>query len=338
MNGALLTGCASAVGFNRGTGYREVGRIVKPPMLQRGDTVGLVAPASGVDRKGYEKAIRHLSSRGLNIKEGAHLLDKTGYLAGRDADRVADLHRMYRDPEVKAIWCIRGGYGVTRILPMLDYELIKAHPKPVIGYSDITALIHAIRMKTGIVGFHGPIGKGPYDDYSRKMLDGVLFEKHPEFTISYQPQDGEPSSVNTPEVIAPGDAEGELTGGNLTLLAALSGTPFHWDAKDKLAFIEDVGEKPYRIDRMLTTLLQSSHLGEAKGIILGIFRGCEAKETDDSFTLKQVLKDRLGNLGIPVFYGFPFGHIDKMCSFPVGVKARWISEKRVVQLLEPAVQ
>ncbi len=338
MNTAVFSGCAGVTGLSGGREkYIRAHRTVKPGMLRPGDTVGLVAPASGVDHQGYEKAIAHLNAWGLKVKEGRHLLDKTGYLAGRDEDRVADLHEMYRDDEVKAIWCIRGGYGVTRILPLLDYRLIAAHPKPVIGYSDITALIHAIHLKTGIVGFHGPIGKGPNDPYSHAMLQQVLFENNPQSTISYQSMEGGEGEVYTPEVIAPGDAEGVLSGGNLTLLAALSGTPFHWDAKGKLVFIEDVGEKPYRIDRMLTTLLQSARLPEAKGIILGVFRGCEAKEGSDSLTLKQVLKDRLGNLGIPVFYGFTFGHTDKMCTFPVGIRARWSMEDRQIQILEPAV-
>ncbi len=335
VNGAALSSCVSALGLRDKKSHSPATTVLSPA-LRKGDRVGLVAPASAFDKEGYEKAIAHLSSWGLRIKEGKHLHDKYGYLAGKDADRVSDLHEMYLDPEVKAIWCIRGGYGVTRILPLLDYGLISAHPKPVIGYSDITALIHAIHLNTGIVGFHGPIGKGPSDPYSREMLRQTLFTERAMPTISYHTLSNVEGDIYTPEVIAPGNAEGVLTGGNLTLLSALSGTPYHWDAKGKLVFIEDVGEKPYRVDRMLTTLLQSSHLSEAAGILLGIFRGCEKKPMDDSLTLKQVIKDRLGTLGIPVFYGFTFGHIDRMCTFPVGVKARWEMDKRILKLVEPA--
>ena len=303
-------------------------RIVPPP-LRPGDTVGLIAPASPFKAEDYEKALRNASRLGLKVREGAHLHRKWGYLAGRDDERVADIHAMYADAEVRALWCIRGGYGTTRLLSILDYDFIRKHPKPIIGFSDITALMHAVWLRTGIVQYHGPVAKSTLEGYTGESFRRVVMaERQETVVITYEAHEGKDADIYKPEVISPGDAEGILTGGNLSLLAALCGTDFHWDAAGKLVFIEDVGESPYRVDRMLTQLIDAANLDKAAGIILGVFRGCERKPGEESFTLKQVIRDRLGGLGVPVFYGFTFGHVSKIATFPIGVWASWESAKR----------
>ena len=310
---------------------------IKPNRLHKGDTVGLIAPASSFDKEGLEKAKTNIRNLGFEVKISSNLYKKWGYLAGSDQERVDDIHEMFLDKEVKAIWCIRGGYGVTRILHMIDYNIIKQNPKIIIGYSDITALIHAIYIHTGLVGFHGPVAKSSPDPYNTEYINKILINPMPTVHISYHKTGDQP--IYNPYVITPGTATGELSGGNLSLLSALAGTDNHWDAKDKLVFIEDIEERPYRIDRMLTQLLQGANLADAKAIILGVFRGCEKEEGDeDSLSLKQVLQDRLGQLGIPVFYGFSFGHIHKICTLPVGIEAKFDTSIPEITLLEPAVR
>ncbi len=311
-------------------------KIIKPRRLREGDTVGLIAPASAFKDKAYQNTLKTLKTLGLKYIEAKNLHHKTGFLAGTDKERIDDIHEMFANPDVDAVWCIRGGYGTGRIIPMLDYDLIKKNPKIIVGYSDITSLLHAIFIKTGLVGFHGPTLGSTMNPYSLENIHNVLMKGAPKTKIEYFDPKSE-DSLYAPYVIQSGKMTGQLSGGNLTLLASLAGTKFNWDATDKLAFIEDIGEKPYRIDRMLTQLRQSANLDKAKGILLGIFEDCPNKEGDDSWSLKEVLIDRLGDLGIPVFYGFSFGHILNKCTIPVGIEASFDTETRQLTLLESCV-
>jgi muramoyltetrapeptide carboxypeptidase len=331
--GAGLTSCRTSAVLNE---FSNDPKKIRPSKLSVGDTVGLIAPASPFSREVFDKAVRQLNELGLKIKFGKNLHEQYGYLAGRDDRRLEDIHAMFKDPEVKAVWCIRGGYGTTRLLPNLDYELIRQNPKILIGYSDITALLHAIFLKTGLIGFHGPVAATTMNDYNLASLRQLLFEHHEKQFIDKFTYDQEADEYQS-EIINPGKASGQLTGGNLSLLAAMAGTEFGMDATGKLVFIEDVGEKPYRIDRMFTQLRQSANLGKAKGIILGVFNDCNPKEGDFSLSLKQTLEDRLGDLGIPVYYGFSFGHVDQLCTIPVGVEASFDTSTAQLVLIEPCV-
>jgi muramoyltetrapeptide carboxypeptidase len=262
-----------------------------------------------------------------------------GHLAGTDAERLADFHAAFRDKEVKGVWCVRGGYGCTRILPQVDYKLIRQNPKVLIGYSDVTALLNAIHQRTGLIGFHGPVGATPFTEYNVIHLQQTLLQGKSPQLISLSQKNLEKEDPDyQPVVIRGGKAKGVLVGGNLCLLATMAGTPFQVDFKDKLVFMEDVGEKPYRIDRMLTQLSQSSNLHLAKGIVLGVFEDCLPKNEEYSLTLLDTLKDRLEKLGIPVLYGFSFGHIQNMCTFPIGVEAMLDADKKEVTLLESGVK
>ncbi|MEM6963469.1 MAG: LD-carboxypeptidase, partial [Bacteroidota bacterium] len=316
-----LTSAAIPFSFNDNITFTDMNQKIKPQRLKVGDTVGLITPSSSITETQLEKAIKNMKSLGLKVKLGKHVRAINGYLAGTDKQRLEDLHTMFADKTVHGIWCIRGGYGVGRILPKINYQLIRDNPKVLIGYSDITALLLAVYEQTGLVCFHGPVASSDFTDYSVRHLKGVLMEQHSIYPIysakeNYDVKD----SLYRIKVIRAGKAKGELTGGNLTLLAAMAGTPFRWDVKDKLVFMEDIGERPYRVDRMLTQVLQSTNLQEAAGIILGIFEDCRAKRGNRSLSLMECLEDRLGHLEIPIIYGLSFGHIKHHFTIPIGIK------------------
>ena len=296
--------------------------LLRPKRLQPGDTIGLITPGSYLSDEGLGRAVRNLESLGFRVKLGEHISAENGFVAGTDEQRLADLHAMFADREVAGIWCARGGYGCTRLLPFIDYDLIRDHPKALIGYSDITALHVAIHQRTGLVTFHGPVGASELTDYTRDQFEAVLMEGRAPYTIELSEDNlAKEADAYQPMVLNPGKARGVLTGGNLSLLAALCGTPDEPNFAGKLVFMEEIGEKPYRIDRMLTQLRQAAGIGAAAGIALGIFAGCEAGPDDRSLTLLETLQDRLGDLGIPVVYGLSFGHIEHMCTLPVGLPA-----------------
>lgn len=316
-------------------------KLLRPSRLRKGDQVGLITPASYIDDDGLQKAVSNLEALGLRVVMGKHIRSLYGSLAGTDAERLADLHSMFANPDIRGIWCARGGYGAARLLEDVDYQLIRRNPKVLVGYSDITALHAALLQAAGLVTFHGPVGSSTFTDYTLAQLHAVLFEPQESHLIevaSAQQEQAEADAVYKTAVITGGQAEGQLIGGNLSLLASLAGTAYLPDIKGKLVFIEDIGEKPYRIDRMLTTLRQAWPLEQAAGIALGVFADCEAKEGSRSLSLQQTLKDRLGDLGIPVCYGLSFGHIEHMTTLPVGVRARLDTSSMSLRLLEPGVQ
>ncbi len=317
---------------------KMVRKRIKPNRLKKGDTIGLIAPGSSVTEEKLAKAIKNLENLGFNVHYTKNILAKHGYLAGTDQQRLSDLHFMFENPKIDGIWCIRGGYGCGRLLPDIDYSMIRKNPKPLIGFSDVTALLQAIHCETGLVGFHGPVAVSEFTDYTVGRFQSILMEPKSLLKIesASKNQENQNPAFHT-KVITPGKAFGQIVGGNLSLIAAHAGTKHQLNAKDKLVFLEDIGEKPYRIDRMLTQLLQACNLQEAKGIALGIFDDCEASKDADSLTLMETFEDRLGSLGIPVIYGLPFGHIEHQFTFPIGIKAKLSTENQSITLQEPAV-
>jgi len=292
--------------------YHRRPKQIKPSALKSGDTVGLVTPASSIRPEQLERAKSNIEKMGFQFKIGNHASDQNGFLAGLDYQRVADLHDMLKDDKVKALWCIRGGYGMTRILSEIDTRLLIKYPKLIIGYSDITAL-HNLTSLHGLTSVHGQVAGATFTDEvmanMRDTISGNLSNK----VIR-------PSATEESYTIFEGRAKGHLTGGNLSLLASMAGTPFLDSFKNKIVFIEDIGEKPYRIDRMLTQLIQSTDLKKAAGIALGNFADCEKDDDDKSWTLKEVLFDRLRSLEIPTCYGFPFGHVKRNLVMPMHCK------------------
>lgn len=304
--------------------------ILKPPRLKVGDTVGLVSPASGVDRETLQDFTKVLSKLGLKVKNGAHILDQYGYLAGKDADRAADVNAMFADASVQALLTMGGGWGCNRILPRLDYELIRRNPKIIMGYSDVTSLVLAIYARSRVVTFHGPMGTSTWNPYSVDYVQRILFK-------------GEAATLrNLPntrvETITPGKVRGRLVGGNLSVLAAMVGSSYLPDWNKTILFVEDIGEDIYRIDRLLTQLQLAGILKQLAGFIFGRCTKCTKGEGNEpSLTLQQVLSDHIRPLGIPAWYGSMIGHIPDKFTVPVGVEVEIDAGQGTIRMLESAV-
>ena len=326
---------------------------LKPDRLKTGNTIGLATPATYLTEEQLREAIDAFAKLGFTVRYTPNMLVRKGYLGGTDQQRADDINRFFADDTIDAIICGRGGYGSGRILPYLDYEVIKSNPKIFMGYSDITALLYAIYKNTGLVCFHGPMGTSDYNDFTTKYFNEVLMEPNGRLTyrnpvlepvVPLAADGGEMATSSSVAMTTPlitlvsGTAEGILIGGNLSLVSSLCGTAYDVDMRGKLVFLEEVGEAPYRIDRMLTQLLlDPTKLPAAAGIILGVFSDCEADDESKSLSLAQVLYDRLAGLGIPVLYGLSFGHIQQNVTLPVGVRARLDAEQKTLTLLEQAV-
>ena len=307
--------------------------MIKPKALKFGDTLGVIAPASPTTEENVKKSYDSLVEMGFKVKMGKSCYGSYGYLAGPDGLRAGDINNMFKDKEVDGIICLRGGYGTPRILDLLDYDLIKNNPKIFIGYSDITALHIAITKILNLVTFHGPMLSsdliGGFNDFSKRSLYNFIMEG--KFIGSIKNPKGEEI-----ETINGGIAEGEIIGGNLSLIADTIGTPYEIDLKGKILFIEEIGEEPYQIDRMLTQLRLSGKLKEAEGIILGDFNNCVAKtlKYDDSLTLKQVIEDIIKPIERPTIANLRAGHCEPMVTLPFGVKAKLDANKKELTILE----
>ena len=315
--------------------------IVKPNRLVRGSTLGLVAPASNAqENEDIRFAMDILDSMGFRVKPGANLFSRRAYLAGHDRDRADDLNHMFADDSVDGIIALRGGYGTLRLLPFLDYKLIRQNPKVLVGYSDLTALLHAIHVKTGLVTFHGPIAKQTFSAYTLAEFKKVLMEPQAPVTLASPPpfeeKEGAAEQANRLTVFTPGKARGGLVGGNLSLLSRLLGTPYEPDFKGRILIMEDVGEEPYRIDRMLTHLWLAGKLEEVAGIVFGKFVDCDS-EGGNSLSLEEIFSERVTPLGVPAIRGLMIGHVRDQTTFPLGVPAELDVNAGTLTLLEPAV-
>lgn len=320
--------------------------LIKPPRLKSGDLVGLVSPGGVVDDVLIEKCVKNLEAFGMRVKVSANIRAARGGYAGTVEQRVNDLHAMFLDRDVKAIWPARGGSGSIQLLPRLDYSMIRNHPKILVGYSDITALLVAIYRHAGLVTFHGPVASSTFSDYSMAYLKAVLMEPQPRLEINMSAQDAQKAqnvekALQEPQfarrVMREGVATGRLLGGNLSVLSALIGTPYAVELRDCLLFLEDIGEAPYRVDRMLTQLSQSGALKNISGAMLGVFQKSGATDGEASLTLAEVLDDHFAQLKTPAVYGVSFGHIAQQFTIPIGVSARLDTANATLTLLESAV-
>lgn len=307
-----------------------------PKAFKKGDAVGLVSPsAATADRMQFTFAKEALEALGLNVKLGENLDNRYGHLAGTDLERADDVNRMFADPEVKAVICIRGGSGASRILPLLDYVMIAKNPKPLLGYSDITALHCAIYSQTGMVTFHGPNGSGSWNSFNVKQFEQMFFEQEKMTFINEQTKsDDLVVKANRIQTLRAGRVEGRILGGNLTVLTALSGTAYYPDFQDAILFIEDIGEDPYRIDRMMSTLMLNGTLGKIKGFIFGQCSDCEPGSGYGSLSVDQVIDDYILPLGIPAYTGAMIGHLPKQFIVPVGAKVQMDAEEGTFTMLE----
>jgi muramoyltetrapeptide carboxypeptidase len=310
-------------------------------MLRPGARVALVAPAGPLlERDDLTRAAELVRALGLEPEIARNAGAHHGYLAGTDAERVADLNAALQDPDIAAIWCIRGGYGVTRILRDVDFSAFRERPRPVIGYSDITALLVALHRESGVPTFHGPIARHGLTAFAREHFERVLMQPAPAGHLGRLPVDaGRLVPVeNRIVTLAPGRAEGWLVGGNLTLLQCLIGTPFMPRLSGAILFLEDIGEEVYRIDRMLSHLQLAGALDGIAGIALGRFTETGRRGADGAMGLDRVLAHYLEPLGVPVAMGFPIGHIDDQWTLPIGVRARLDADRGELELLEAAVE
>jgi muramoyltetrapeptide carboxypeptidase len=303
----------------------------------------MVAPSAAPNEpERIRFAIDTVESLGFKVKPGAHLFDREGYLAGSDAARADDLNAMFADDGVDAIWCVRGGYGASRILPALDYALMQRKPKALIGYSDITALHAAIHRHAGLVTFHGPVAFRAFTPYSLGELKRVLWTGETPVRLGGPPPfervEGRVDWENRVATKVPGKARGRLVGGNLCLMAHLCGTPYFPDLRGAILFLEDVEEAYYRIDRMLTQLWLSGALAGVAGVVFGKFTNCNSSQFFlQNRALEDILAERCRALRVPAVSGIMVGHIEDQTTLPVGCLAELDADAGTLTLLEPGV-
>jgi muramoyltetrapeptide carboxypeptidase len=316
-------------------------KLIKPKALQSGMTIGLVFPAGWTKMEEAEAGRAYLEKLGYKVQLGSNAGKQIGYLSATDKERAAEFMAAVENKAVDAIICARGGYGTMRMLPLLDYASIRKHPKIISGYSDITALINTIHQRTGLVCFHGPGALAPWHEFTEKSFLTVVAPPQPTQDEKKTKKHYEPIVMPPTEgwkTLIAGKARGRLIGGNLTLLATTTGTPLEIDTKGALLFFEDVTEEPYRIDRMITQLLLAGKLQSCKGIAIGQFTKCDAEDAAHSFTITEVLTDRLAGLGIPIVTGLQFGHVPQKYTYPIGIQAELDATAGTLTLLESAVQ
>ena len=303
-------------------------KTIKPAALKPGDTVAVVAPAAAIEREHLERGVNVLASMGFRVKVSERVLARSGILAGDDRDRAGELQACFSDPEVKAIFSARGGYGYGRLMPILDFNAIAKTPKVFVGFSDATFLLNALVDLAGMVSFHGPMvamdfarGLSPRSlDHMKRLLYGELrgFE------------------LEAREAVHPGSAHGEVIGGCLSVLVAAIGTPYEPNFDGRILFLEDVGEKAYRVDRMLVQLRQAGALARVAGIVFGAIRAVDGDESENRLIARFIAEQTAG-LGCPVLYGIEAGHGTENFTIPFGVAARIDSASRRIMFTEPAV-
>lgn len=301
---------------------------VKPPALSIGDTVGVVAPAAAIDREYLERGVTALSAMGFRVKVSARALDRSGILAGEDPARVRELHDYFADSSVRAIFAARGGYGCGRLLSLIDWHRLAQTPKPFIGYSDETFLLNPLVDRAGMTAIHGPMIAMDFArglstrsvDHLRALLTGEVGA----FTLDARDR------------IHRGTAEGELVGGCLSVIVAMLATPYAPDFRGKILFLEDTGERAYRIDRMLVQLRQAGVLGDLAGLVFGAIRPVDG-DAEEAKLISRFISEETAGLGIPVIAGIEVGHGSENLALPVGVKARLEADACRLRVLEPAV-
>lgn len=326
---ASLTGVALGASGCEPTPQALISTKIKPKALKAGDTLGLVAPGFPIYQSSvFDEMLGNLEKLGFNLKLGEHVNARHGYFAGTDEQRASDLMNMFQDPEVDGIMCIRGGWGCNRILPLLDFEVIKINPKVLCGFSDITSLHMAIYQKSDVITFHGPVGKSVWTDLTTDAFKRILWEGDPAVFMPLKQH-------NDSFVVTPGIAKGKLLGGNLTVLTSMIGSTYLPSFDGAILFLEDIGENVYRIDRMLTQLKMAGILDQLSGFVFGKCTDCEAG--NNSLTLQQVLDDHVKPLQIPAFYGAMISHEDDNITLPIGIEAEIDSTRKTIHVLDSAV-
>jgi muramoyltetrapeptide carboxypeptidase len=332
-NPALIFHCQSLSSCNL---CNELMKVLKPPRLRKGDVIGVVSPSSPPPDTSYiDRGVRYLEQLGYRVAIGKNTARVHGYLAGTDAERASDVHAMFASRHVKAIMCVRGGYGTSRLLPLLDFRLITRNPKILSGFSDCTALQLGLWRKCRLITFHGPMvgvemAEG-MDPYTEEMLWATLTSSKKPGRIRL-PADTEPVCMH------PGKASGRLLGGNLSLIVSLLGTPYLPDFKGSVLMVEEIGEEPYRIDRMVTQLRNASVLEQCAAVLSGQFTDCTPKDiARPSFSVDEILREQAGGSPVPFVANLPFGHVRRKLTLPVGLKVTVDASDCSIELTEAAV-
>lgn len=314
--------------------------IQKAARLREGNTLALVNPAGATaHRVEIDILVESMNALGLKVKLGKHVLSRYGYLAGGDEERATDVMDQFADESVDGILAMRGGWGCARILPRLNFDIIRQNPKVLIGYSDVTALLLAVHAKTGLVTFHGPLGIGPWNSFSVDYFKRILFQ-------------GEAATLSNPKIIGDnltqvadrvrtihgGKARGKLLGGNLTVLSAIMGSEFLPEWEGSILFLEDIEEAVYRVDRMLTQLKLAGVLDRISGFVFGKCTRCLPGQSYGSLTLEQVFDDHIAPLEIPAWQGAMIGHVAHKFTVPVGLDAEIDADEGTIRLVEGAVR
>ena len=325
---------------------------IRPARLQPGQTVGLVSPAGIISSEASVDWMQtELSTLGLRVKVADHVLDRHGYFAGNDRDRADDVTTMFADDEVDAVMATTGGWGCARILPHLNYEVIRENPKVLSGFSDVTALLLAVYGQTGLVTMHGPNGMSRFSGFTgqqfrRVVMDGASMTlENPPAEETFVPRT-EPSELenrvapygNEIRTVRSGTARGRLIGGNLTVMTALVGTPWLPDTSGHILFVEDIAEGIYRVDRMLTQLGQAGVLDGITGFVFGVCQRCLPDSGDVAgFSLDEVIEQHVRPLGVPAYTGASIGHTASKMTVPIGAHAEIDADAGTLRLLAPAV-
>jgi muramoyltetrapeptide carboxypeptidase len=316
------------------------------PLLARrlspGDTVALINPANAVyERDPYRFAAEALQALGFKVREAPHLRARYGRLAGTDAQRASDVNAMFADASVQGLMALTGGSGCNRILPLLDYTLMRRNPKVLMGFSDITALINAVNAQTGLVTFHSPVASSEWNAYSLESFRALVMQAQPALLANPVPNKSRDDELvnkqNRITTLRSGQARGPLVGGNLTVFAAMAGSAYWPQLEGAILCLEDVNEEIYRIDRMLSTLMLAGAFKQLAGVVLGNFTNCLPGDGFGSLTLDEVFDDYFLRLNVPVFKGAQFGHVKLKYSFPIGLPVQMDAEAGTLQLLQSAV-
>jgi muramoyltetrapeptide carboxypeptidase len=316
--------------------------LLKPKPLKSGDTVGLITPSTYVSSPDALQLAKHtVEYLGLKWKLGANVSKRTGYLGGTVEERVADLHAAFTDPEVRAVFCTRGGYGAAMLLDRIDFALIRSHKKIFTGFSDITALHLGLHQQSGMVTFHGPTVLSAFSDYTLEHFRRALFDTRP-LGVLRNPVEERPIRPKHPlRTLQGGCGTGALTGGNLTLISTTMGTPWEIQTDGKLLFLEDVDEQPYSMDRMLTQLRLAGKFRHIRGLILGECHDCAPREFkpafESTFSLGEVYDNILGELKVPVLAGLTIGHTEDQLTLPLGVRATLDADAGTLTVEEEAL-
>ena len=317
-------------------------QLIRPRALRPGDIVGVITPSTSVcdpDRLALvERTLRHFH---LRMKVGAQVGQRVGDFQSWVQGRVDDLHAMFSDPAVDAVFCIRGGFGSAHLLDSLDYDLIRANPKILLGFSDITALHLAIHRQAGLVTLHGPVVLARFSEFTRRHVRQALFESTALGELRNPPEEDELRPEHPLRTISPGVAAGPLVGGNLALITSLLGTPHEIETTGKMLFLEEVGEEPYAIDRMLTQLRLAGKFERVAGVIVGECVNCGPRNASTSglsyYSLGEVLDNHLQGLGVPVLYGLTIGHTADQLVLPLGLPATLDADAGTLTIEEPAL-